>query len=402
MQRQHPDEHPDVLVIGAGVSGSVAALLAARAGRSVVLAERSAWPREKVCGCCLSAVALAALDRCGVGDAVRAAGQSTCAVELRTPRRRAVLECAPGVAVRRSVLDAILAETAVAKGATFLPSTHAEIVGHAGASMNGSDPRCMVHLRVGPSHEAIIRPRIVIAADGLGGRSLQRFDEMRPHIEAGSRIGAGLLIARCQVPCESGVVQMHLDRGGYVGLVALDDHVVDCAAALDSKWIREQGGPLPAIRTIFERASGQSGRCIEAADGTRVMGTPLLTRRRQCVALPGICAVGDAAGYVEPFTGEGMAWALEASCAVVPQIDAAIAAWSRDTAVTLACEWSRLSADMRRRQQRLCRAVGWLTRRPIVAEACVGAIGVATRVRTVMMPIDRMSHGRLVAAGGAQ
>src|SRR5262245_36831927 len=58
----------DVVVIGAGPAGAMAALRCARLGSSVVLNDRRRFPREKVCGCCITAAALATLDDAGLDD----------------------------------------------------------------------------------------------------------------------------------------------------------------------------------------------------------------------------------------------------------------------------------------------------------------------------------------------
>ena len=60
----------DVVVIGAGPAGSSAAIAAARAGGRVLLAERSCFPRTKVCGCCLGPAGVAALGRLGAATAL--------------------------------------------------------------------------------------------------------------------------------------------------------------------------------------------------------------------------------------------------------------------------------------------------------------------------------------------
>src|ERR1700677_2726366 len=61
----------DALVIGAGPAGASTAILLQSAGWRVILVEQHAYPRQKVCGECLSAASLALLDRLGVGAAVR-------------------------------------------------------------------------------------------------------------------------------------------------------------------------------------------------------------------------------------------------------------------------------------------------------------------------------------------
>ena len=66
-------------------------------------------------------------------------------------------------------------------------------------------------------------------------------------------------------------------------------------------------------------------------------GTPLLTRRADRLAVERIFAVGDAAGYLEPFTGEGIAWTLSAGAAVAPIVREAGRDWNK----ALCTRWSR-------------------------------------------------------------
>ncbi|WP_144059902.1 NAD(P)/FAD-dependent oxidoreductase, partial [Rhodopirellula sallentina] len=66
-----------VLVVGAGVSGCAAAIRLAHHGHEVTLAERAEFPREKICGCCLGAAGMHALDAIGVGAPIRDLGEST-------------------------------------------------------------------------------------------------------------------------------------------------------------------------------------------------------------------------------------------------------------------------------------------------------------------------------------
>src|SRR5947209_5037575 len=67
-------EPPDVTVIGAGPAGSTAALLLARMGFPVTLVEQHRFPRDKVCGECLSALGFEVLGRCGLSERFLAAG----------------------------------------------------------------------------------------------------------------------------------------------------------------------------------------------------------------------------------------------------------------------------------------------------------------------------------------
>jgi len=92
-------------------------------------------------------------------------------------------------------------------------------------------------------------------------------------------------------------------------------------------------------------------------------GTPRLSRRPRRVAAEGLFAVGDAAGYVEPFTGEGMGCALHGGLAVVPFALRAIEGWRPELGTT----WTRtLKQDVQRRMA-LSSMAAWALRHPSLA-----------------------------------
>ena len=79
---------------------------------------------------------------------------------------------------------------------------------------------------------------------------------------------------------------------------------------------------------------------------------------------------GDAAGYVEPFTGEGMAWALLSANAIAPLVLEAL----RNDSYDLAERWSQTYQDLIGRRQRTCRAVSALLRIPWMARSAVSVL----------------------------
>jgi flavin-dependent dehydrogenase len=88
--------------------------------------------------------------------------------------------------------------------------------------------------------------------------------------------------------------------------------------------------------------------------------TPALTRRASVVAGERFLVLGDAAGYVEPFTGEGMAWALTAAAAAAPLVLAGLAGWSP----ALERRWAQVLQRQVGRRQRLCRGLALVLRQP--------------------------------------
>lgn len=293
-------ERLDCIVVGAGPCGAIAARRLARGGRHVLLVDRSVFPRDKVCGCCLNEAALDLLAREGVLDAaVPSDAPTTRTLRLRHRGRSGTISLRPGKAVSRRDLDSRLVDAARTAGAKFMPGVSASLVHPAEAGA-----RHTLHVRIGTDY---VFTRSVIVADGLGGLFLPDIQPWKPEIAAESRMGLGASLCADSVDIDFGEIDMSIDSRGYVGLVRLADGSVDLAAAVEPAAVRRAGGPGELISQILTSANPARRVTLEKI---AVRGTPRLTRRRRAVEYEGIYIAGDAARYVEPFTGEGMSWAL--------------------------------------------------------------------------------------------
>jgi flavin-dependent dehydrogenase len=150
---------------------------------------------------------------------------------------------------------------------------------------------------------------------------------------------------------------MAVGRGGYVGAVEVEDGRINVAAALDPAFLKRRASMSHAVADILAESGLRAGPALADVDWS---GTIPLTRRMPHPAARRLFVLGDAAGYVEPFTGEGMAWAFTAAEAVVPLASRAIAGWHD------ALEQAWVAGYARRigREQRWCRAVTRVLRRP--------------------------------------
>lgn len=354
----------DVLVVGAGPAGGAAAITLASHGASLLLVDKASFPRWKVCGCCVNPSALATLARLGVEDPARSLG----AVELRKLRLaaggwRATLPLPGGVSLSREALDTELVRVAISRGTEFLPGTRAVLGETTG------DVRLVRLQRGDETIEA--RARVVLAADGLGGRLLDDEPGMNTAAAPRSRMGCGVTLDRDSVAnqYESGAIYMACGVGGYVGLVRFGDGRLDVAAALDPVLTRAAGGPGAAAEAILRSAGLPHIHNLASLDWR---GTALLTRRRARLGGERLLAIGDAAGYVEPFTGEGIAWALasgEAAAGIVRRASA----WS----ASQIDEWESVHHRLLGRRQRWCRAVTMVLRRARLATAAVAVLSTA-------------------------
>ncbi|MEQ8850357.1 MAG: NAD(P)/FAD-dependent oxidoreductase [Phycisphaerales bacterium] len=328
----------DVVVIGAGLAGSVAARELARRGLSVALLDKSAAPRRKVCGDCLSGLGVRALQRIGLGGVLDEIGAAPVdRVEVRCGRG-AVRTTGAGVwAVPRPELDAALERSAADAGAGVFRGAHVELDGE----------------RVAVRGAGEVRTRAIVLASGLRTRGP---DE---RVAKRALIGAGVVGPAAG---RTGVV-MAIGRGGYVGRVHLPGNVWNWAAALDPAAVRDAGGVAPLVETIWR---GCGLRSVEVPN-VGWSGTPGLTRRRG-VQRGRVFAVGDAARFVEPITGEGMSWAIATGAAVTPYVAAAV---SGDPARGA---WRRGYRRLVGARQARCAVVSRALRRPVVVESALRAI----------------------------
>lgn len=361
-----------VVVIGAGPAGATAARELARRGVDVLLVDRATFPRWKVCGCCLNGNALATLERIGLGDLpIRYAACPLADMRLSTKGREARFTLTGGVSLSRETFDAALADEATRAGAAFLPGTTATL-----ASVTATARRVKLSNR---DSQRYVEARVLLAADGLGGTLLARAGENEARPEPGARIGAGAVSADAPDFYRRGTLYMTCGAGGYLGLVRLEDGRLDLAAAFDADWLRQRGGPGAAASELLAHTGWPSPPDIQALAWR---GTPALTRQARRVAAERVFVLGDAAGYVEPFTGEGIAWALASGAAVVPFAIRAAAAWQYD----LTREWAARYRRVVSQRQTACRAAAAVLRHPILMGAVVAVL---SRVPSLAAPFVR-------------
>jgi flavin-dependent dehydrogenase len=345
----------DAVVVGAGVAGGATAAMLAQRGWRVLLVERSAWPREKVCGGCLSASAIDTLREMGIDSALRHA-EPTTSVVWQVGARAFEHPLPRGAAVLRGDLDASIVSEAVRRGCEFMPGCSASLLP---ASLSDS---CRT-LRLKSGDRTIeARAGLVIACDGIGGALLGGEPWAKWTISRGSLIGVGATYRCHSASILPGRIYMCMGNSGYVGIVRIDDSYEHLAAALDPASCRGVGGPVNLVRDIL----GSCGRSIPAAlDGARFRGTGTLTRRRKHLGGFRVVTVGDACGYVEPLTGEGMAWAAIGARELVNMLQNPLARWREE----LPARWRRRYLEIVGRQQRWCRGMRTTIRHPALAAA---------------------------------
>jgi len=153
----------DVAVVGAGPAGAIASMCIASAGRRTLLIDRSSFPRSKVCGGCLGAAGVAALECLGLRSTLDAVsdGEFT-RLSITRGGESVDLSVPPGRVVRRALLDEALVREAVEAGAVFLPG--ATLLR---CSLDADGDTRALRLR-DSTGEHELRARCAVIATGLG------------------------------------------------------------------------------------------------------------------------------------------------------------------------------------------------------------------------------------------
>jgi flavin-dependent dehydrogenase len=356
----------DVIILGAGPAGTIAAHQLATLGARTLLVDKQSFPRRKVCGACLNASALGVLRSLGLdSQLVQLGAVELNVLELSCAGRSTRLNLPGGMALSRERLDDALVDLAVASGAIFLPRTEG-LVGQLQA-----DTRRVVLVQ---HHRAITaRARVVLVATGLGQVHFEGETPVKSRSTSRSRTGAGCMVDNFPGAYHQGTVFMAIGRNGYVGLVRVEHGRLNVAAAFNKHHVKESGSPGAAANSILFQAGLPTVPELENADWR---GTPSLTRRTRPIAGERFFILGDAAGYIEPFTGEGMAWAMTSGQAIAPLVWRGIMGWEPSHART----WVLMHRRLVTRRQSLCRALAILLYHPWLVR---GALELVARVPAI-------------------
>jgi flavin-dependent dehydrogenase len=382
----------DVLIVGAGPAGSVAGALLARAGARVRIVDRAAFPRDKLCGDTVNPGTLARLQSHGLAAGIderslrvhgmRVTGERGVAIEGRYPGGLS------GRAITRRDLDWLLLQQAITAGCQFDPGVAARraIVAEQGAVRSVSGVTIGANGREGP-----IDAPVTIAADGRHstiafGLGLARHPG-RPRrwaigayfhdfIPAGIKTSAGCdQVVRSSEADRDRVAnrfgEMHVRRGHYIGVAPIPGGLTNvCLVKPSGTGDAALGDPAE----LLTRTLAGDPLLRDRAAGARLAGPPVvlgpLAVDVRDASVDGLLLAGDAAGFIDPMTGDGLRFAVHGG-------ELAAAAALRALAHGWAGVHARLAADRRRAfggKWRFNRALRALVASPrLVDAAALGA-----------------------------
>ncbi len=296
----------DVIVVGGGPAGSIAAILLARAGATVRLFDRSRFPRHKLCGDTVNPGARALLRRLGLAGAAESGALQVDGM-LVSGNGMVVRAQYPdgvrGLAITRAVLDAGLIDAAAKAGVEIEEGTLVTGPVCEGPGAVGAVVGVRVLRRSGGA--AVERARVCIAADGRHSRlafalGLSRFAG-RPR-----RWAIGTYYADVDEVGTCG--EMHIRDGHYIGVAAVPGGLTNvCLVSADRGRLHD---PEQALRDAIARDGMLADRFSRAKRAAPVVMLGPLAVESHAAGTDGLLLAGDAAGFIDPMTGDGLRFAF--------------------------------------------------------------------------------------------
>jgi flavin-dependent dehydrogenase len=288
----------DALIIGGGPAGSLAAYLLATAGWDVALIEQHLFPRQKVCGECLSTLGIETLTRAGLTDQIAAA--------MPTRLTRAALYPARGGAsfidlrgemwgVSRQVLDATLLEAARSAGAKLIQPARAEDL----------QPQEAIVRNLRTNERTRLKARHILLADGKGAL-LPRRPAATPDF--------GIKAHFTDVEAKQDTIGLFGFGHSYGGVAAIEGGRWNAAFSVNARNLHAAHGQLDNLFASIQRQNPTLSMQFRNARRVSEWCTSPLPRFGVADEWPaGVIPIGNAAAALEPIGGEGMGLALRSA-----------------------------------------------------------------------------------------
>ena len=350
---------PNAIVIGGGPGGAIAGVVLARAGWDVTIVEQHRFPRDKVCGECVSGMGLDVLGRLGLRERLERCGPAVLRrVEFHGPglERLSIPLSREMWGLSRAVMDAELLSAAAEAGAKVLQPARCEAI-EAGSPVR-------VRVRQLAENETVwMTAGVVIVADGKPPAA----------VRSSRGAGAGRLGIKTHIELDDGPmdrVMLFGVNGNYGGLAAVDGGRWNVSFSIGAAMARECRGNMDEVmRRLTEQNAGLAKRWSAGRRVSEWMAGPLHRYGISEAWEANVIPVGNAAAAIEPVGGEGMGLAM-ATAELAANALVKYGAGLKDENVR------RLRREMRELsvwRGRFCRGIAMLLSRPGVAEMVVGA-----------------------------
>ncbi len=296
----------DVVVVGGGPAGLAVAAGAARRGLDVLLVEARPFPIDQPCGEGLLPAGLRALEALGIRSKLGAADATPLTglrwIDAAGPSMEVALPAPGGLGVRRTALSAALLGAATEAGAQLLEG---EVSGH-----RRRDESVELTTTAGP-----VRGRVLVAADGRHSAI-----RAREGLDAGPSRRPRFGVRRhVTVAASSSVVEVHLGDGVEAYLTPAGSGRVGVAFLFEGSAPGGWPALLARFPALAERLARADPLSEDRGAGPLARGSTARVRDR-------LVLLGDAAGSIDPLSGEGVSLGLAGALDLAALLPAAIAA----------------------------------------------------------------------------
>lgn len=344
----------DAVVVGAGPAGAATAARLAARGHRVLVVDRKGFPRPKPCGECISPAALRAIRSLGAGELVMAQPHTVLegwqivpssggAFEGRFP------EAEFGLTMSRERLDSALLEHACRAGAEVRTGVRVVDLIREGERVTG--------VRALEGDESVeLRASVVVGADGLRSVVSRRAGLLRrtPKLR---KIALTAHVRGARVSRAAG--ELRVLPWGCVGIANIDAELTNVTIVVSGAETR---GVAAGREAYFDAVARRTEGLADARRVSDVLATGPFDWPVRSAIGAGVLLVGDAAGYYDPFTGQGIYRALRGAELASEALDAAILAGDPSTDALQPYETGRLRAF--RPGERLQRVIEAVVSRP--------------------------------------
>ncbi len=346
----------DVAIIGAGPAGLAVAIGARQRGLSVLVADRSHGPIDKACGEGVMPDGLAVLRDLGVlADLDHARTAPIRGIRYITEDGTSVSGALPrggGLGIRRVALSAALFARARAVGADVREGAAVRWLGRDETAPHGTR-----HHQLDVGGETV-HAHFLVAADGLHSPLRERFGLSRPPVAA-RRFGVRRHVG---VAPWTDHVEVHFAEGVEAYVTPVGAREVGIAFL----WNAYRFAADASFDALLARFPRLGERVAGAAVTSRTRGLGPLRQRVLGVVADDVALVGDAAGYVDAITGEGISLALHTAAVLARELG--------DRRRGVMSEYAQAHRTAFRRYDRLARAVLAVAERPALRRAAVAGL----------------------------